>query len=468
MKFPARSALALLVVLLALPVLALLCDTARLLVPPSPRIARLRDGSRILAIPLPPSRPERARGVQPALLGDGSIRVLEGMPSSLSVDTEAWLVRRDDGPLLMGRLSGVVTEDGDTLRGPSARQALEEMPSRLGGDRNRLARRIPTDGGKMRPGQAARSLALFDAEDRRVVGLFSDLDGTVRPARLSSIRDAERAPSGLLDGIRQTVPHLGRLLLEAPDAWDGGGLEPVVAGTLALVLLSGLVGGLPALLAALQLADRTDPGLRTRWVRSSSEWFAAVPGVVWGVIGAGVLVGGMGVHLDSIFASGVRWGTGGMLWGAITLGALSAPVTLARAMSAIDRVPRSWREIARSCGATRWQVLRRVILPASARGLVGAWFSGLARAAGETAPLFLVGAARAIGRSGVGSAPAPSLSGGFLHLGVLACDPPWPPSDGELGRPLAFLSLSLLALLCVGLEYAAVRLLLRREPEITR
>jgi len=309
---------------------------------------------------------------------------------------------------------------------------------------------------------------MFEANDRRVLALFSDLDGTVRTARLSSIREAERAPSGLLDGIRQTLPHLARLLLQAPDDWGGGGLEPVVAGTIVLVLLSGLVGGLPALLAALQLADRTDPGLRTRWVRSSSEWFAAVPGVVWGLVGAGVLVGGLGVHLDRVFASGVRWGTGGMLWGAITLGALSAPVTLARAMSAIDRVPRSWREIARSCGATRWQVLRQVILPASARGLVGAWFSGLARAAGETAPLFLVGAARTMGRSGVGPAPALSLSGGFLHLGVLACDPPWPALDGELGRPLAFLSLSLLALLCVGLEYAAVRLLHRREPETIR
>jgi ABC-type phosphate transport system permease subunit len=468
MRFPARSALAVLVVFLALPVLALLVNTARLLVPPSPRIVRLGDGSRFLAVPLSPSRLERSRGRLPVLLCDGSVRDLPRMPASMSVDTETWLVRRDDGPLLMGRLSGVVTEDGDTLEGEAARRALETMPARLGRDRDRLARQVRTARGDVPSEPAARRMDIFEANDRRVVALFSDLDGTVRTARLSSIREAQRAPSGRLDGIRQAVPNLGRLVLQAPDAWDGGGLEPVVAGTLALVLLSGLVGGLPALLAALQLADRTDPGLRTRWVRNSSEWFAAVPGVVWGVIGAGVLVGGMGVRLDTIFASGARWGEGGMLWGAITLGALSAPVTLARAMSAIDRVPRSWREIARSCGATRWQVLRRVILPTAARGLMGAWFSGLARAAGETAPLFLVGAARTIGRSGVGPAPALSLSGSFLHLGVLACDPPWPSTDGELGRPLAFLSLSLLASLCVGLEYVAVRLLQRREPETIR
>jgi len=468
MRFPARSALALLVVFLALPVLALLGNTARLLFPPSPRLVHLRDGTRFLAVPLPPDPLEKALGRLPVLVDDGSIRVLDRMPVSMEADTQAWLVRRDDGPMLMGRLSGVVAEDGDTLAGEPARRALEEMPKRLRRDRNRILPRSPTAPGAARSPETARRMALFEADDRRVVALFSEPDGTVRTARLSSIREADRAPAGLLDGIRQTLPRLGLLLLEAPDAWDGGGLEPVLASTLALVLLSGLVGGLPALLAAMQLADRTDPGLRTRWIRISSEWFSAVPGVVWGVVGSGVLVEGLGVHLDRIFAPGARWGEGGMLWGAITLGALSAPVTLARAMSAIDRVPRSWREIARSCGATRWQVLRQVILPTAARGLVGAWFSGLARAAGETAPLFLVGAARTLGRSGVGPAPDISLSGGFLHLGVLACDPPWPRTEGALGRPLAFLSLSLLALLCVGLEYVAVRLPQRREPETTR
>jgi ABC-type phosphate transport system permease subunit len=363
-------------------------------------------------------------------------------------------------------LAGVVSDAGDTLSGAAARSALEEMPTRLRGDRNRLVRQVRTAGDQAEFAEAMRRWQLFESEDRRVSALFSDLDGTLRPVRLSSIREASRAPKGVVDGIWQILPRLGSLLWRSPDAWDGGGLRPVVVGTLVLIFLSGLVGGLPALLAALQLADRGDPGLRARWVRRSSEWFAAVPGVVWGTIGAGVLVGWFGPHLDRILSAGVRWGSGGMLWGAVTLGALSAPVTLARAMSALDRVPRASREIARSCGATRWQVLYWIILPGSARGLAGAWFSGLARAAGETAPLFMVGAARALGGDVLDPALRwPSLSGGFLHLGVLACDPPWPPLETELGHPLAFLSLSVLALFCIALEYAAVRLLARREPE---
>jgi len=115
-----------------------------------------------------------------------------------------------------------------------------------------------------------------------------------------------------------------------------------------------------------------------------------------------------------------------------------------------------------------WQVLRWIILPASARGLAGAWFSGLARAAGETAPLIMVGAARALGGDVLDPMLRwPSLSGGFLHLGVLACDPPWPPLEAELGHPLAFLSLSVLALLCLGLEFVSVRLLARRDPAVS-
>ena len=467
MKFLPRTALSLLVAVLALPVLVMVGNTARLLMPLSPNLLRLRDGSEILAVPLPRDHLERVGGRMRVLLADGSVQVLSAMPLAMSVDTSTWVVRRDDGPMLLGRLRGVVSDAGDTIRGAAARRALENMPALLRIDRNRLVRLVRKAGGVGEFADAMRRWTLFEAADRRIEALFSGLDGSVRAVRLSSVREVSLAPSGLLDGIWQTLARLRSSLSRSPDAWDGGGLRPVVAGTLALILLSGLAGGLPALLAALQLADRGDPGWRARWVRRFSEWFAAVPGVVWGTIGAGLLVAGLGASMDRFLSDGVRWGGGGMLWGALTLGALSAPVTLARALSALDRVPRVSREIARSCGATRWQVLRWIILPASARGLAGAWFSGLARAAGEIAPLLMVGAARALGGDVLDpSLRWPSLSGGFLHLGVLACDPPWPPLEAELGHPLAFLSLSLLALLCLALEFVAVRLLARRDPAV--
>ena len=467
MKFLHGTALSLLVVLLALPLLVLVGNTAKLLWPLSPNLVRMEDGSEILAVPLPRDHLELDGGRMRVLLADGSVRVLPAMPVGIVVDTLAWVVRRDDGPLLLGRLRGVVSDEGDTVAGSAARSALEKMPAQLRTDRNRLVRLVRGAGESGEFSDAMRRWTLFEAEDRRIEALFSDLDGSVRAVRLSSVREVSRAPSGVLDGIWQCSARLGSSLSRSPDAWDGGGLRPVVAGTLALILLSGLVGGLPALLAALQLADRGDPGWRARWVRRFSEWFAAVPGVVWGTIGAGLLVAGLGARIDRILSDGVRWGGGGMLWGAMTLGALSAPVTLARALSALDRVPRASREIARSCGATRWQVLRRITLPSSARGLAGAWFSGLARAAGETAPLLMVGAARALGGDVLDPTVRwPSLSGGFLHLGVLACDPPWPPLEAELGHPLAFLSLSLLALLCLALEFVAVRLLARRETAV--
>jgi ABC-type phosphate transport system permease subunit len=454
-----KAALALLVCVLLLPLALLLSRTARTLWPSSPRTLGLADGSSIVAVPLPRDLLEKRDKSLRVLSFDGTVEKID-RPVSEGPAPGAWVVRREDGPPLVGPLLGVVSDAGDTLRGKSAREALLEMPSRLRSDRDKIAREVRTASNRTEFSRAMERWRLFDASDRGVVAVFRGPGGAVAGARLSSIQEATGTPDGWIDGIRLCGSRLAGLLRQSPDSWGGGGLRPVLSGTLLLILLSGLFGGVPALVAAVRLADRSEPGRRALWVRRSSEWFSAVPGVVWGTIGAGVLVGALGVRLDRFFGDGVRWGSGGILWGAVTLGTLSAPTTLAKAMAAIDRVPRSWREIARSCGATRWQVLRLVVLPSCARGLAGAWFSGLARAAGETAPLLLVGAARALGGDALDATlRGPSLSGGFLHLGVLACDPPWPPLEAELGHPLAFLSLSVLACWCVGLEWLAVRFL---------
>lgn len=450
--------LAVLVGSLLLPAALLSAGTAWRLRPPEPRVMSLPGGERILAVALERDRIDLRRGTWRVLLPDGSVRTLESMPESVAVDRDAWFVRRDDGPAVVGRLSAVATGEGDTLRAEAAARALGTMPGRVRADLDRLAREVRSAPDARALAASMRRWDLARAADAREVAVFEDPTGVRRPVRLSSVREAVRATGSDLRSWMAVPRRAVSLLLEEPDAWTGGGLRSVVSATLFVVLLSGILGGVPALLAAVRISDRIRPGAGARWIRRISAWFSAVPGVVWGAVGAGLLAAGPVRGIDRWIGAG-SWSAGGILWGALTLGALSAPTTLSFALRAIDRVPRSSREIARSCGATRWQVLRLVVLPEAGRGLAGAWFSGLARAAGETAPLLLVGAARSIGGSPWESGSGlPSLSGGFLHLGVLACDPPWPPLEAEMGHPLAFLSLSTLSLLCVALEFGAVRL----------
>jgi len=141
------------------------------------------------------------------------------------------------------------------------------------------------------------------------------------------------------------------------------------------------------------------------------------------------------------------------------LGALAAPIVMALALEELDRIPARWKDIAWSCGATRLQVVHRVILPSCWKGLVAAVLSGMARAAGETAPLLLTGAVHAFGGLSLGGEGfLAKLAGGFLHPGVLALDSPWLGSDLERGQPFVALMLLLLALLCIGLDLAASRL----------
>jgi len=451
------------IVLLLLPLLSLGWTTLSRLRPPQPRLLVLDDGRRILAAELDRDLEDRREGTRRVLQADGSVGFLGSATVSAMTVPEAWFVRRDDGPPVMGRLDGLATGAGDTLRGEAAETALREMPERIREDKTRMAREVRSAAPGAAFGRAMRQWELLRVADDRALAFLEDLDGVRRPVRLSAIRESWKASSSALGPWLAAPIRAWTLFLEDPDPWSGGGLFPVVSATLATVFLSGLLGGIPAILAALRISERTSPGRGARWIRRGSAWFAAVPGVVWGTIGAGVLVGGAGDRLDRLFGDHA-WRNGGVLWGAVTLGALSAPTTLSAALRAIDRTPRLAREIARSCGATRWQVLRLVVLPQASRGLAGAWVSGLARAAGETAPLLMVGAARSVGGMSTESVHwFPRLSGGFLHLGVLACDPPWPALEAELGHPLAFLSLSLLAALCVALELVATRLL-RQGP----
>lgn len=452
-----RLALWFLAVLVGAPAALLLVRSVLLFRPATPVVLVLPEGRRVLAMPVPADPRGGDRGGFRAIRSDGVVETFD--PASIASRAEApeaWAIRTADGGLRLGWIEGLVVPEGDTLRGEDRLERFAGMRDELERDREaRLAELADARGSDAAPSARSR-WRLFARMEGRTGLLLRDAAGGIGFLRLSEVRQVERAPASPLG----MVVHWGGRILGAfadrSDQWGGGGIRQAGLSTLALILLAGSVGGTLALFAALLLSERLRPGRRARVVRRTSGWLAAVPGVVWGAVGCGLLVPVLGGGVDALLGLRDRWSHGGLLWSALTLGILAAPISLRRALDVLDTVPRQWRRVARSCGATRLQVLWMVVLPASWRGLLGAWLSAFARAAGETAPLLLVGAIHSDGGilAPVGGAGL-SLSGGFLHLGAMAYDPVWSELETVGGYPTAHLALLLLTVLCIGFELLA-------------
>lgn len=344
----------------------------------------------------------------------------------------------------------------------SLKRLLATLPGVLRDERARLVDRIRA----ARHDSAAFSMLAEEWERWLVRDDSTQLwldrgDGILLRARLSGIVQAASADDA---GILPAFHRLRWFLLASPGSWGSGGIRPAVATVFQLALMAGLFAGLFGISTALWIHGRASGETWLVRGRSLVSNLAGIPGVVWGVAGSGLLVHGLGPLLDRV-GGGVRWSGGGLLWSGATLGALASPIVMALALEELDRIPARWKDIAWCCGATRLQIVRRIVLPSCWKGLLAAVLSGMARAAGETAPLLLTGAVHAFGGLAMGGdGTLDALSGGFLHPGVLALDSPWLGSDLERGQPLVALMLFLLALLCVGLDLAASRL--RRRPVV--
>lgn len=461
------SVFVLLLALCAAPLVALCASAADALSAPIPERVALSDGRALLGRILPQdAHARRVREVR-ILRGDGepgpaALLLPASAVVSRSAAPDAWTIEREDGPLLFGIPRALVAPGWRVESRDSMGRLLATLPAILRGERARLVDRIRAS----RNDPAAFAILAEDWE-RWLVRDDSTLlwldrgDGKLLSARISGIVQATHSGDA---GLLSAFHRLEWFLLASPGSWGSGGIRPAVVSVFQLALMAGLFAGLFGISTALWIHGRATGETWLVRGRSLVSNLAGIPGVVWGVAGSGLLVHGLGPLLDR--AGGVaRWSGGGLLWSGATLGALASPIVMALALEELDRIPERWRDVAWCCGATRLQIVRRIVLPSCWKGLLAAVLSGMARAAGETAPLLLTGAVHAFGGLAMGGdGLLATLSGGFLHPGVLALDSPWLGSDLERGQPLVALMLFLLALLCVGLDLVAS--MLRRRPAV--
>ncbi|MCB1376650.1 MAG: ABC transporter permease subunit, partial [Rhodobacteraceae bacterium] len=153
------------------------------------------------------------------------------------------------------------------------------------------------------------------------------------------------------------------------------------------------------------------------------------------------------------------YGTGGVLWASLTLALLTLPVVIVATEEALAAVPGSMREGSYACGASKWQTIRRIVLPRAMPGIMTGAILAMARGAGEVAPLMLVGAVKLAPELPVdGLFPYIHPERSFMHLGFHIYDLGFQSQNSEAAKPMVFTTTLLLITIITLLNVAAVRL----------
>lgn len=258
-----------------------------------------------------------------------------------------------------------------------------------------------------------------------------------------------------LHGIRSFITE------EPREANTEGGIFPAIFGTFVMTLLMSIAVMPFGILAAIYLREYAKQTWFTRSVRISVNNLAGVPSIVFGVFGLGFFVYFAGGSIDRAFFSSAlptpTFGTGGILWASLTLALMTVPVVIVATEEALAAVPRGTREGSLALGASKWQTIYRVVLPAAAPGIMTGLVLAMARGAGEVAPLMLVGVVKLAPSLPIDNLfPFIHLDRKFMHLGFHIYDLGFQSPDSDAARPMVFATTLLLIALVVVLNLGAI------------
>ncbi|ELI9683095.1 phosphate ABC transporter permease PstA [Vibrio vulnificus] len=293
--------------------------------------------------------------------------------------------------------------------------------------------------------------------------LVEEMSGNVVSIPLSEILDFWQ-PNKM--NVGDKIVHWGReiwkFLSENPrDSNSAGGVFPAIFGTVFLVLIMSIIVMPLGVIAAIYLHEYAKNNAFTRIIRIAVINLAGVPSIVYGVFGLGFFVYTVGSSIDNLFYAerlpAPTFGTPGLLWSALTLAVLTLPVVIVTTEEGLTRIPNSVRHGSLALGATQFETLWRVVLPMATPAIITGLILAIARAAGEVAPLMLVGVVKLASSLPVdGQFPYIHLERKFMHLGFHIYDVGFQTSNIEAARPLVYATSFLLVTVIVGLNLTAI------------
>lgn len=350
------------------------------------------------------------------------------------------------------RLETLRLEQRRLTSGPDRQAGLQEMEltaSRLEQEYVQLQQQRQALQARM----DQESLIVKLADGRELELPLTDLVRAYRPNRMT-----------LTEKLQHYGSKLWEFLSESPRAGNTeGGVFPALFGTVLLVLLMSVLVTPFGVLAAVYLNEYAHQGLLTRTIRIAVHNLAGVPSIVYGIFGLGFFVYFLGGSIDTLFfpeaLPAPTFGTGGLLWASATLALLTLPVVIVATEEGLRTIPNSLREGALALGATRAETLWKVVLPAASPAMMTGVILAIARAAGEVAPLMLVGVVKLVPRLPVdGNFPYLHLDQKFMHLGFHIYDVGFHSASSESAQPLVYATALLLLLVILLLNLSAILL----------
>ncbi|WP_313731674.1 phosphate ABC transporter permease PstA [Pseudomonas sp.] len=240
-----------------------------------------------------------------------------------------------------------------------------------------------------------------------------------------------------------------------------GGIFPAIFGTVMMTLIMAVIVTPFGVLAAVYLREYAKQGPVTRLIRIAVNNLAGVPAIVYGVFGLGFFVYVLGGSIDRLFfpesLPAPTLGTPGLLWASLTLALLAVPVVIVATEEGLARIPRTVREGSLALGATKAETLWKIVIPMASPAMMTGMILAVARAAGEVAPLMLVGVVKLAPSLPLdGNYPYLHLDQKIMHLGFHIYDVGFQSPNVEAARPLVYATALLLVLVIATLNLSAV------------
>lgn len=332
---------------------------------------------------------------------------------------------------------------------PQAYAKLDERKAKLDAEYEKLRTRLV----EIKTELARDSLAL------------QTVDGEEKDLPLSKIARGYRPNAmGLFAKLGLYFAKLWEFVADEPrEANTEGGIFPAIFGTVMMVMLMSVFVTPFGILAALYLREYAKQGAATQIIRIAVNNLAGVPSIVYGMFGLGFFVYFVGGSLDQLFYAeslpAPTFGTPGILWSSLTLAILTLPVVIVATEEGLARIPRSIREASLALGATKAETLWKIVIPMASPAMMTGLILAIARAAGEVAPLMLVGVVKLAPSLPLdGNFPFVHLERKFMHLGFHIYDVGFQSPNIEAARPLVYATSFLLVLVIILLNISAIRI----------